>query len=320
MVTVSTISSFMHLFRFLGDPSSHVTGHVIDGVFSGVMQTSHGTYHIEKTNKHFSDHKHLNFHSFIYHESDVRFPDHPSGCGVNGTEWRRLMDLQATAEPLGHRKRHALTTKYSHTLTDSFRRRKRALTNTGGVFCHMRVAVDHLFFSQIGGNSEQDTFAEVVTIFNLVQDIYRTTDFDGDGDQDFITPSIGVFDILTLDNPTYRFRDSSISVSDFLDRWSQDDHTMFCLALLFTNRDFDDGVLGLAWVAQPPGGNRGGICEGRVRLSVGERSLNTAIVTFTNFGNVQPRAVSVITVAHELGHNFGSPVSFILAGVFSYFS
>ena len=295
----------MHCYRLLGDPSSHVTGHVIDGVFSGVVRTSKGTYHIEKTKKHFQNYDKLPFHSFIYHEDDVRFPDHQAGCGVNGTAWRRLTELQVTAEPLDRRKKSVA--KRSHTLTESFRR-KRALTD-GDVFCHMRVAVDHLFFSQIGGGSEQDTFAEVVTTFNLVQDIYRNTDFDGDGTQDFITPSIGQFDILTLDSPTYRFSDRTISVGDFLDRWSQDDHTMFCLALLFTNRDFDDGVLGLAWVAQPPGGNRGGICEDRVRLSVGERSLNTAIVTFTNYGNVQPRAVSLVTVAHELGHNFGAPVS-----------
>ncbi|CAI8021227.1 Disintegrin and metalloproteinase domain-containing protein 10 [Geodia barretti] len=288
-----------------GDPSSHVTGHVIGGVFSGVLKTSGGTYHVEKTQKYFSNHKDLSFHSFIYHEDDVQFPDHRAGCVVNGTVWRQLTELQATAVPLetGRLKR---SSKNGAESLGSVRG-KRALTNTGGNFCHMRVAVDHLFFSQIGGGNEQDTFAEVVTAFNLVQEIYSTTDFDGDGAQDFITPSIGQFDLLTLDSPNYRFADSSIAVSEFLDRWSQDDHTMFCLALLLTNRDFADGVLGLAWVAQPPGGNRGGICEDRVRLSVGERSLNTGIVTYTNYGNRQPRAVSVVTIAHELGHNFGSP-------------
>ena len=286
-----------------------MTGHVIDGVFSGVLRTSHGTYHIEKTKKHFQNHEHLSFHSFMYNEDDVRFPDHPAGCGVNGTAWGQLAELQATAVPLDTARS---LRKRSQTLTETFgsSRGKRAVTNSGGVFCHMRVAVDHLFFSQIGGSSNQDTFAEVVTAFNLVQDIYRTTDFDGDGIQDFITPSIGQFDILTLNDPNYRFGDSSsIPVSEFLNRWSEDDQTNFCLAMLLTNRDFADGVLGLAWVAQPPGGNRGGICEDRVRLSVGERSLNTAIVTYTNYGNVQPRAVSVVTIAHELGHNFGSPVS-----------
>ena len=74
-------------------------------------------------------------------------------------------------------------------------------------------------------------------------------------------------------------------------------------------RDFDGGVLGLAWVAQPPGGSSGGICQERIDLSVGSRSLNTAIVTYLNYGSRQPRTVASITIAHEFGHNFGSSVS-----------
>lgn len=45
------------------------------------------------------------------------------------------------------------------------------------------------------------------------------------------------------------------------------------------------------------------------RELVRDRSLNTGIVTFQNYQKrVSPR-VSQITLAHEIGHNFGSPVS-----------
>ena len=38
------------------------------------------------------------------------------------------------------------------------------------------------------------------------------------------------------------------------------DFNDYCLAYVFTMRDFENGVLGLAWVAQPEGSS-GGICE-----------------------------------------------------------
>ena len=282
---------------------------MIDGIFSGVIKTKEGMYHVEKSKSFFRDRRDISFHSFIYHEDDVELSTLPATCGASTTVLQQMKDLQSTAVPV----RETSQSRIHHQMTMAklFQnsRRKRAFTSTGGNFCHMRVSVDELFFDGIGGGDETDTFAEVVTIFNLVQDIYQDTDFDDDGNADFITPSIKEFNVLRDTDPGYRFGAQSISVNDFLDLWSQEDHTDFCLALLFTNRDFDDGVLGLAWVAQPPGGNRGGICEDRVRLSVGERSLNTAIVTFTNYGRRQPRGVSVVTVAHEIGHNFGSPVS-----------
>ena len=57
-----------------------------------------------------------------------------------------------------------------------------------------------------------------------------------------------------------------------------------------------------------PGGIRGGICETRLNMRIGQRNLNTAIVTFLNFGNRQPRPVTINQMAHQFGHNFGSLV------------
>ena len=39
----------------------------------------------------------------------------------------------------------------------------------------------------------------------------------------------------------------------FLELNSEQNHDQYCLAYVFTDRDFDDGVLGLAWVAAASG-------------------------------------------------------------------
>lgn len=59
-------------------------------------------------------------------------------------------------------------------------------------------------------------------------------------------------------------------------------------------------------------GSSGGICEKSKLYSDGKKkSLNTGIITVQNYASHVPPKVSHITFAHEVGHNFGSPVSFL---------
>ncbi|XP_062386456.1 disintegrin and metalloproteinase domain-containing protein 10-like [Sardina pilchardus] len=103
------------------------------------------------------------------------------------------------------------------------------------------------------------------------------------------------------------FRFPNIGVEKFLELNSEQNHDDYCLAYVFTDRDFDDGVLGLAWVGAPSGSS-GGICERSKLYSDGKRkSLNTGIITVQNYASHVPPKVSHITFAHEVGHNFGSP-------------
>ena len=269
-------------------------GHVISGVFDGVIHT-HGTeYHVEKAHKFFSTEQ--DFHSIIYRASDVEQPE--AICGAKDKVYEEMHKLQSTGVP----------TKKDRVVYGSSQRMKRQ--GQPSRFCPILVAADHLFQSAVGGGNPATSVSEIVSVISQVQDIFSATDFGVGGS---IVPSIGRVQLLDQNAPGYRFGAPNINVNTFLDLWSQEDHSQFCLALLLTNRDFADGVLGLAWVAEPAGGNRGGICENEpVRLQTGSRYLNTAIVTFINFGRQQPRSVSVVTTAHELGHNFGSPVSYLL--------
>ena len=278
----------MQCISFIDDSKSSVKGHVINGVFDGVIHSRGEEYHIEKAHKFFPTEQ--DFHSIIYRASDVEEP--ASICGTKDKVYEDLHRLQSTGRP---------------SLRDRivYERAKRQTPQPQ--FCPVLVAADHLFQQVVGGGDPAATTSEIVSVIREVQDIYANTDF---GIGYMVQPTIGRIQLLDETVPGYRFGDPNIDVNAFLDRWSEEDHSQFCLALLLTNRDFDSGVLGLTWVAEPEGGNRGGICEqSPVRLQNGLRYLNTAIVTFLNFGQQQPRSVSVVTIAHEFGHSFGSPVS-----------
>ena len=115
-------------------------------------------------------------------------------------------------------------------------------------------------------------------------------------------------------DPNVDFCQKNIDVSNFLNMHSKTNHQEFCLAYVFTYRDFVGGTLGLAWVASASGAS-GGICETykSYRENVNgehktaKRSLNTGIITFVNYNSRVPPKVSQLTLAHEIGHNFGSP-------------
>ncbi|KAK3787925.1 hypothetical protein RRG08_020372 [Elysia crispata] len=101
-----------------------------------------------------------------------------------------------------------------------------------------------------------------------------------------------------------------IDVSNFLNLNSMDQHNEFCLAYIFTHRDFTRGTLGLAWVGAREVAS-GGICERHKSYveatTTVPKSLNTGIVTTVNYGKAVPARVSQLTFTHEVGHNFGSP-------------
>lgn len=175
---------------------------------------------------------------------------------------------------------------------------------------HIRKEVDSDF------KAREEISSLVAQHVKAVNHIYENTDFYGVRGLKFIVQRLKVNDSTACDTSYKRehnpFCSPNIDVSNFLNLNSQFNHDDFCLAYIFTYRDFSGGTLGLAWVASTSGAS-GGICEKyksytenvHGRQIQTKRSLNTGIITFVNYNSRVPPKVSELTLAHELGRSFG---------------
>ncbi|KAK7069874.1 hypothetical protein SK128_009120 [Halocaridina rubra] len=184
-------------------------------------------------------------------------------------------------------------------------RKKRSSVDPQKTTCMLYLQADHLFFEKIG--SEEACIDTITRHVQRVNNIYKVTDFNSDKAADeigFMIKRIKIHTPVALNDPSYRFP-GNYGVEKFLELFSEEDYDAFCLAYMFTYRDFEGGTLGLAWTGDLK--NAGGVCEKNGHYRGSLKSLNTGIVTLLNYGKHVPPAVSHVTLAHEIGHNFGSP-------------
>lgn len=125
--------------------------------------------------------------------------------------------------------------------------------------------------------------------------MFLLTDFNGDGKPDNITFMIKRIKIHTsnaLKDTNYRFP-GNYGVEKFLEIFSEEDYDAFCLAYMFTYRDFEMGTLGLAWTGDLK--NAGGVCE---KNGVSILKCKTTIILMKIVSKFAFHSIGSITVDH----------------------
>ncbi|XP_071742904.1 disintegrin and metalloproteinase domain-containing protein 10-like [Lepeophtheirus salmonis] len=95
----------------------------------------------------------------------------------------------------------------------------------------------------------------------------------------------------------------------FLKRFSRYNFDGFCLGILFTNRIFNELVLGLSWRGNPLTKGVGGICQSRVRMKSDNNaySFNALFISLKSSQEHRiPLRMGVLNLVHELLHSFGA--------------
>ncbi|XP_038583522.1 disintegrin and metalloproteinase domain-containing protein 17 [Micropterus salmoides] len=296
----------------VGEENSRVQAHIDDNEFSAHILTDEAEYNIEPLWRFTSappDGRLL-----VYRSEDIRNLSRlhqPSVCGYVTSDPGHLLPDGVKTAMLGEQEEEESVARGKRQLHDH-------LKNT----CPLLLVADHRFFKHMGREEESTTLNYLIELIDRVDDIYRNTSWD----DEFSGYGVQIQQIIIEKSPTpvasgrnhFNMEGSPVEgrdvwdVKKLLEQFSvdiADKASNVCLAHLFTYQDFDEGTLGLAYVAPSKPDIPGGLCSKACPSSTNEPRaiyLNTGLTSTKNYGKTILTKEADLVTTHELGHNFGA--------------
>ncbi|XP_076834230.1 disintegrin and metalloproteinase domain-containing protein 17a isoform X1 [Brachyhypopomus gauderio] len=293
----------------VGEEHSRVQAHMDGEEFSAHILTDEAEYNVEplwRFTETVPDGRLL-----VYRSEDIRNISRlasPKVCGYTRAEAGGLLPDQARSASPDR---------------EPSRRERRQAHNHKQNTCTLLLVADYRFFQHMGRGEESTTLNYLIELIDRVDDIYRNTSWD----EEFKGYGVQIQQIIINKHPTNvssgqlhynmegspRPKDFQVwDVKKLLEQFSldiADNASSVCLAHLFTYQDFDEGTLGLAYVASSRDQALGGLCSKPYypSKSVEKPSyLNTGLTSTKNYGKTILTKEADLVTTHELGHNFGA--------------
>lgn len=292
--------------KLADDEGSSIQAHFeSDGGADNLVATIHtkqDTYVVEPSWRHLPQSK--NYSMITYKASDMRMQDRlgPSFCG-----YVRPDGDEAAYRPDNMDEPHA-----GESATDRYKRQATSPIKPSRNTCSLLLVADYKFYQAMGQNSLSKTTTYLISLIHRIDQIYRKTQF-----SDYLEMGFGIKEIRVHESWSYVPKGETVHYNmeretwptkellEVFSRW--DHHLDFCLSHLFTSHYFQDGSLGLSYVASKESYNPGGICSPVYYKDNYELYLNTGWSSTLNAykRRLLTQEADLVTT-HEFGHNWGS--------------
>ncbi|XP_026106641.1 disintegrin and metalloproteinase domain-containing protein 17-like [Carassius auratus] len=297
--------------HLVGEEHSRVQAHIDGEEFSAHILTEEAEYNVEPLWR-FTE-SHPDGRLLVYRSEDIKNISRlfsSKVCGYVNADAQELLPEEARA--VGQTEQEEEHHKIERRSTHDHKK------NT----CTLLLVADYRFYRHMGRGEESTTLNYLIELIDRVDDIYRNTSWN----EDFKGYGVQIKQIIINKEPTkvapgeihYNMdgsplgrKDGVWDVKKLLEQFSydiSDNASVVCLAHLFTYQDFDDGTLGLAYVA-PSKQGLGGLCPKPYYPSQTTKKpshLNTGLTSTMNYGKTILTKEADLVTTHELGHNFGA--------------